>query len=691
MAACEPRLEAGRVRIEREGGVAVIVIDNPPVNAGSREVRAGLLAAVQEVTCDRSIGGVVLIGAGRSFVAGSDIREFEGPLGEPQLPEVLRAIAMSPKPFVAAIHGAALGGGFELALACDLRIAASGAQVGLPEATLGMIPGAGGTQHMPRLVGIAKAIELICAGRPVTAAEALRLGLVDAIAQGDLRQLAVARAGKHGLGKRPLGLDTVPPDPPGAITAAEKDALRSGRARPHLIAAIAAVKEAATEPYEVALAHERSVFQALRGGPEAGALRHLFFAEREAGKMPGLDLSTARTIKTVAVVGVGTMGAGIACCFADAGIRVRLADRDSACVAEALERIRTRYDARVASRRLEADEASNRLALLSGTADLDDLASADLVVEAVFEDLALKQRLFARLSSITQPGAILATNTSYLDIDRIADAMMEPRDILGLHFFNPAHAMRLLEIVRGKCTSPVALATALALSKRLGKVAVVARSSEGFIGNRLYAAYRQQCEFMLEEGAYPEEVDAALEQFGFAMGPFAVGDSSGLDIAWRMRQRLATDRDPRQRYCDIPDRLCIEGRFGRKTGAGWYRYGAPGAKPVPDPYVRSVIEAASKARALTRRRFTREEIQWRALATIVNEAGLLLAEGVAQRPSDVDVVLVNGYGFPKHEGGPLFWAQRQHPTRLRAAIDNLAEVTGFGFRRADLATLRFAK
>jgi 3-hydroxyacyl-CoA dehydrogenase len=378
------------------------------------------------------------------------------------------------------------------------------------------------------------------------------------------------------------------------------------------------------------------------------------------------------------------MGTGIAMCFADAGLPVTLVDQDDAAVARGLQRIRQAYESSVASGRLDATDAERRIARVAGAVDIAALGGADVIVEAIFEDMALKEAMFARLDAVAKPGAILATNTSYLDVDRIAAATKRPGDVLGLHFFSPAHVMRLLEVVRAAKTSPEALATALALGRKLRKLCVVAKVSEGFIGNRLYAAYRRQCEFMVEEGAMPEEVDYALEAFGFAMGPFAVADMAGLDIAWRMRQRLAATRDPRERYCPLADRLCEQGRLGRKTGAGWYRYAPEARKGEPDPIVRKIIEAASAAAGIARHRPDPDAIRWRALATLVNEAALLLAEDVAQRPSDVDLVLVNGYGFPKHEGGPLFWAGRQDRSRLHAAIDALAAATGFGFRRGNV-------
>jgi 3-hydroxyacyl-CoA dehydrogenase len=582
-----------RVRLERDGAIAVIVIDNPPVNAGSAAVREALRAAVRIVESDDAIEGAVILGAGTTFVAGSDIREFGKPLQEPQLPAVLEALAASRKPFVAAIHGAALGGGFELALGCDARIAAHDAVVGLPEVTLGMIPGAGGTQHVPRVAGLAAAIDIIGSGRRVKADEALRLGLIDAVAHGDLRAAALSHVRALRGRKRRLRDEAVPPEAPEAIAAAERAVLQAGRNRPHVAAAIAAIRTAASLPYPEALARERTVFQELRNGREAAALRHLFFAEREAPKVPGLEGVQPREIRRVGIVGAGALAAGIAIAFADTGVDVILVDTDGAA--------------------------------------LDRLDSADLVIEAGFEDLAIKQELFARLDAIAAPGALLATHTSCLDVNAIAAATSRPGDVLGMHFSSPANVMRLLEIVRADATGADAIATALAVGRTLRKVCVVARGGRGFIGNRIFAAYRQQAELMVEEGASREAVDAAIEAFGFAMGPFAVADLAGPDIAWRNRRRQASTRDPRA--------------------------------------------------------FTAEEIRGRVLLAIVNEAALLLGEGIAQRASDVDVVLVNGYGFPRHEGGPLFWAARQDPGLMRARLEELAQVCGPGFRRGPVEAL----
>jgi len=679
---------SGTARLERKGAIAILAIDNPPVNAGSTEVRRALLLAIRAVGDDPSIKAAILIGAGKTFVAGSDIREFGKPLEDPQLPHVIAAIQNCPKTFVAAIHGAALGGGFELALGCDFRVAASDAVVGFPELTLGMIPGAGGTQYAPRLMGIAAAIEMICSGRRVGAHDAVRRGLLDsAIENADLRAEAIAFALAHAGRKRVLGAETVPAEDNEAIEKAASDALRAGKNRPQIAAAIEAVKSAATLPFQEALARERAVFQKLRMGSEAAALRHLFFAERNASKVAGLDGIAPWAISRAGIVGAGTMGAGIAMCFADAGILVTLTDVNEEKVRQGLTRIRENYNRMVASGRIGASEMARRMERVTQSTGLHSLANCDLVVEAAFEDMDVKTAIFRELDRILPSGAVLASNTSYLDLDRIAAATSRPGKVVGLHFFNPAHIMKLVEIVRGAATSPETLATALAAAKRLRKLSVVARVGEGFIGNRIYAAYRRQCEFMLEEGAYPEDIDVALQEFGFAMGPFAVADSSGLDIAWVMRKRLAATRDPNERYCEIADRLCEQGRIGRKTGAGWYRYPEGARKGEPDPRTRALIEAISASKGIVRRTFATEDIRHRALVTMVNEAALLLSEGIAARPSDVDLVLVHGYGFPNHEGGPLFWASRQNRDWLLAELDTLSAVSGRGFRKGDVASL----
>jgi 3-hydroxyacyl-CoA dehydrogenase len=675
------------VRTELDGDVAVLIIDNPPINAGSLEVRAGLLAAVTTESANPQVKAMVLIGAGTTFIAGSDLREFGQPLADPQLPTVIAAIEACGKPVVAALHGAALGGGFELALGCDARVALAGTVVGLPEVTLGIIPGAGGTQRLPRLVGVPKAIELVCSGERVPAERALSLGLVDSVVAADLRAAAVDWA--RGLqGRKAVVRDRVVPDGDEAqITAAASSAMRAGKGRPAVRAAIDAVKAARTLPIDEALARERAAFQELRGSREARALRHQFFAERDAARYAPAAGVAPRPIKRVAVIGAGTMGTGIAIAVLEAGLSVELLERDQAALGRGVERIHAYFAGRVKTGRLSAQQAAERQERLRPGLDWDAVASVDLVIEAVFEELQVKREVFGQIDGLARSGAILASNTSYIDLDAIAAATTRPQDVVGLHFFSPAQVMRLLEIVRGAATSSDVLASCLQLAKALRKVAVVSGNAFGFIGNRIYAAYRRQCEFIIEEGASPQAVDAALEAFGFAMGPFAVADMSGLDIAWRMRQSTAATRDPQARYVHIPDRLCEAGRLGQKAGRGYYRYDAPGAPRQADPAVDQIIAEARAAKGIIARELPAEEITRRVLLTMVNEAALLLGEGVAQRASDVDVVLVNGYGFPKWEGGPVFWARERGADQLAADIERLALVSGPGFLRGDVRHL----
>ncbi len=674
------------VRLERDGDVAVIVIDNPPINAGSAEVRRGLLAAVQQVQQDASLVAAVLIGAGNTFIAGSDLREFGIPLAEPQLPTVIAAIESCDKSFVAALHGAALGGGFELALGCDARVAAPGTVVGLPEVTLGIVPGAGGTQRLPRIVGTARAITMVCTGERVASAAALAQGLVDEVAAGDLRAAAVAHArrlqGQAQGNKQRLRDRAVPQDDAAAVATATAAALKAGKNRPAVQAAIALVTSASKVGIDAGLAEERAVFQRLRVSREAAALRHQFFAERDSAKHPELQNIAPRAVQQVAVVGAGTMGTGIAIVALDAGFDVLLLEQDAAALDRGQTRINTHYAERVRAGKMKAAVATEREARLRASIDWTLIDKADLVIEAVFEDLAVKRQVFQRLDALARPGAVLASNTSYLDLDQIAAATSRPQDVVGLHFFSPANVMRLMEIVRGQASAPDTLATGLAVAKKLRKLPLLTGNAFGFVGNRLYAAYRRQCEFLVEEGAWPEQVDAALQRFGFAMGPFAVADLSGLDIAWRMRQAQSATRDPAARYVHIADRLCEAGRLGRKTGSGYYRYAEDG-KPMVDDTVHGLIEQARTDKGIVPRAIPDEEIVRRALLALANEAALLLAEGVAAHATDVDLALVNGYGFPRWEGGVVFWARERGDAALRTDFAWLAQVSGPGTRTGD--------
>ena len=676
----EQRAGSPFVRLEFRDKIALAVIDNPPVNASTAAMRRGIVVALSEAT-DRKARGLVLIGAGRNFISGSDLREFDGALAEPELPAVIEAIEKAPFPVVAAISGAALGGGYEVALACDARIGDSTALVGLPEVKLGILPGAGGTQRLPRLVGVARAIELIASGRRVTAAEAHELGMIDLLVRSDLLAAAMAAIGEIAPGKRLLLQRDAPPVSDAAILAAERSALSKAGSHGAAATAIEIIKNAATLDAQEALRRERDAFNRLRQSAEAKALRYGFFAERATRQAFDAFPAKPRTIEKIGLVGGGSMGAGIAMTFLAAGYPVTLVERDEEAVDAARQRVRGLLDAAVSRKRISAAVAEDCLRRIGFSAGLDALAEADVLIEAIVEDMAAKKRLFADMAAIAKPGAILASNTSYLDIGELAGVMDRPADVIGLHFFNPASIMRLVEVVRTQKSGADALAGAFRLVRRLGKIPVLANLGEGFIGNRIYASYRQQCEFLVEDGATPEEVDAAMEEFGFAMGPFKVGDLSGLDIAWARRNRLASKRDPRERHVELPDRLCKAGRFGRKTGAGWYAY-PDGPEPRSDPATGRLIEAYRREKGIVQQSFSPDDIRARALGALVNEARRVLAENIAFAPGDIDVVMVNGFGFPAWRGGPLYWAMQQDRTTIETMIEIAAAVKGSGFERA---------
>ncbi|MFG1333613.1 FAD-dependent oxidoreductase [Xanthobacter autotrophicus] len=667
-----------------QGNVAVIAIDFPPVNALSKTVRQGLLDAIGALADDASVAAIVISGGPGRFIAGADIREMSQPPDAPFLPDVVAAMDACAKPVVAAIAGAALGGGCEIALACDLRLGGPKALVGLTETRLGLIPGAGGTQRLPRLVGVAQAIALICEGRVLKAGDALALGLLDEVVEGDLFAEAIARA--PGVTKRRLSELPVPAGDDAAEEAAIARARKGAKGVPAIAEAIRVIRAAGEAEFTTGLAAERAAFLALRESAEAKALRHLFFAEREAGKVPGLESVAPRPLEAVAVIGAGTMGAGIAVALADAGLAVTLVERDGEAAAAGLQRLADLYARQVKSGRLTQAQGAERRARVTPTADWSRLAAADLVVEAAFEDMDVKADIFRRLDAVAKPGAVLATNTSYLDLDAIAAETSRPQDVVGLHFFAPANVMKLLEVVRPARTAPDVIATALALAKRMGKQPVVAGNCDGFIGNRIYALYRRHAEVLVEDGASPQEVDAALEAYGFAMGIFAVSDMSGLDIAYAMRKRRAATRDPAERYVAIADRLVEQGRLGRKTGAGWYAYDAAGGKSA-DPVVEVLIAEARAEKAIVPRSFTPEQIQRRLLAVMANEGAKALAEGIALRASDIDLAFVHGYGFPRTKGGPM-WAADQ--MGLRAVVTEVEAAHAAGGAGSEPAPLLLA-
>ncbi len=677
------------VTVERHGDVAVIIIDNPPVNALSIPLRRALLAAVQAVAADHGVHAAVIACAGRTFVAGADIREFDLPPPEVTTGTVNAAIEAAGKPFVAALHGTALGGGFELALACHARIMAPDARVGLPESRIGLIPGAGGTQRAPRLAGAIAALDLVTSGRHVPADEALKLGLVDEIAT-DLRRVAMERARELAArGTPPRARDRAVPDIAAAEARAAFDAAVAAatrRARGALapVAAAAAVGWAIDLPFDEGLERERLASLALRSGPQCRALRYLFHAERVAARMPPGEGHDARPwpVRACGVVGGGTMGAGIALALADAGLEVTLVEASAEAARAAESRICLVYERQVKSGRLTEEVLETRMGRIRFTTDLGALADVALVIEAVVEQLDVKLDVFRRLSAIVRRDCVLASNTSYLDINLLADVVDAPERVLGLHFFSPAHVMKLLEIVRGGRTVPEALATALALARRIGKLAVIAGVGEGFIGNRIFSRWRQQCDFLLEDGAYPQEIDAALEAHGFAMGPYAVADLAGLDIGWATRKRLAPKRDKRARDVPIADWICELGRFGQKTGAGYYRH-TNGRREV-DPVVTALVERASAARGIVRRAVPAAELIERVHAAMVNEAAKILGEGIAQRPSDIDVVLVHGYGYPAWRGGPMHEADGVGVAAMLRRIEAIHAGNGVGWEPAPL-------
>jgi len=666
----------------RTEDIAVVTIDNPPVNAGSHAVRQGLLQALTEIAATQGLAGVVLIGAGKTFIAGSDIKEFGAPLSEPQLPAVIAAIEALPLPVAAAIHGAALGGGYELTLGCDLRVAHRKAVGGLPEGSLGMFPGARGPPRLPRLTGIAKAIEVICDSRRVPAEEALKIGMIDAISDGDLLQDTIAALRKFNR-KRRLGDEPVPAFDLAQAKDVAKKAVAKAKGRPAAVQAADLVLLASQKPFGEALTIERAAFQEIRVSLEAFAIRHLFFAERKASKIDNVS-DGKLTLERCAVIGAGTMGAGIAYALLNAGLTVTVVEQGRDALAAGKARLEGLLSVDLDRKRLTVERAEQLRGRLAFADDLAAVAAVDLVIEAVYEDIAVKKQLVGRLGEIVKPGAIVATNTSYLDVDELAAVLPHPERFLGLHFFSPAHIMKLLEVVRGKATSDATLAIGLALAKRLGKQAVVAGNAYGFIGNRIYNAYRRHSEFLIQDGATPEAVDRAMTAFGMAMGPFAVTDLSGLDIAYRMRKATAASRDPKARYVDIADRLCEAGRIGRKSGAGYYTY-ADG-KPAIDPIVAGIIATSRKEAGVTPRAIDDDEIRARCLGAMVNDAALLLSEGVAQRASDIDVTLVHGYGFPRWTGGPLWWAAHVSPDVLADALAKTAKAEGATFRAGDVAS-----
>ncbi len=670
------------VRYTVEDGVAVIIVDNPPVNALSQAVRAGLAAAVERFEADADAAVAVICGEGRTFIAGADIREFGKPMAEPFLPDVIDRIETCTKPVVASLHGTALGGGLEVALGCHARVALASAKVGLPEVTLGILPGAGGTQRLPRLAGAEAALDLITSGRHAAAVEALKLGIVDAVAEGEdplAAGLAFARTmiANGNKGRRSGEID------PGArdeVLFADWRAKTKKSARGQIspMVAIDAIEAAYDLPFAEGMARERELFKELMASDQRAGLIHAFFAERAVAKIPEAEAAGPREIASIGVIGGGTMGSGIAVAALNAGLPVTLVERDEA----SLERARGIVDKLLDDgvRRGKLSEARRDQILsrdFSVATDYLALAETDLVIEAVFEDMDVKKDVFRRLDGIAKAGAILATNTSYLDVNEIAAATSRPQDVIGFHFFSPAHVMRLLEVVVADKTAADVVATGFALAKKLRKVAVRAGVCDGFIGNRLLNTYRKAADYMVEDGASPYQIDAALVAFGFPMGPFAVSDLAGLDIAWAGRKRRAATRDPRERTVGIADRICERGWFGQKTGRGYYLYEPGARRGSPDPEVEAIIAAEREAKGIVPRSFTDEEIVSRYMAAMINEAAKIVEEDIALRPLDVDVTMIAGYGFPRWRGGPMHYADRLGLDAVLAELRRLSAEDAF--------------
>ena len=667
------------VHAARQGAVLVVRIDNPPVNALGAAVRQGLLQALDQADADAQVRAVLLVGEGRAFIGGADIREFGQPPLPPALPDVCDRIEASGKIVVASLHGAALGGGLEVALAAHYRVALPAATLGLPEVSLGLLPGAGGTQRAPRLMGARAAAELMLAGQALSAQAALLAGLVDRAVDGP-SALGAGLAYAEEL----LARDAPPrrtrdlaiPDAATALADLDKLAAETARKSRGLFSPLKIVEcvRAAVElPFDEGLARERTLFLECLASPQRRGLVHAFFAERETAKVPEARAAKPRAIGSVGVVGGGTMGAGIAVAMLDAGLPVTMVERDDASLARGRANVEKVYAGLVAKGRIDAEAKARVLARLTGSISYDAFAGVDLVVEAVFEDMAVKKAVLAQLDRVCKPGAVLATNTSYLDIDEIAASVSRPQDVVGLHFFSPANIMKLLEIVVPAKVSADVVATAFELAKKLRKVPVRAGVCDGFIGNRILAVHRQAADHLLEDGASPYQIDRAVREFGYPIGPFQMSDLAGGDIGWAARKRRAATRDPHARYVHVADRLCELGWFGQKTGRGWYVYADGARAGAEDPQVLAIVDEERRKAGVAPRGFSDEDILRRYLAAMINEGANVVQERIALRPLDVDVVMLHGYGFPRHRGGPMHYADSVGLAKVLADIREFAK------------------
>ena len=681
------------VDYRNDGDVAVITFNNPPVNAISQALRHELHDALLRLAGDDSARAAVLIGANNTFVAGADIRDFGKPVTPPLTPQVLGMMDESSKPIVAAIDGPALGGGLEIAMACHARIATPRARLGLPEVNLGILPGAGGTQRLPRLVGAEVALDMMLTGKHISTRRGIEIGLIDAEAEGDLLAAAVTLA-RTLAGKPPRVTaqlqDKIAGTDPEIFARIRKQNERKWKFLFSPWKIVECVEKACSVPFAEGMAFEFQAYTETQASPQRPALVHLFFAEREAAKVPDVPRDfRAPPVRSAAIVGAGTMGGGIAMSFANVGIPVRLLEVSQDGLDAGMKRIRDNYGISVSRGSISAEQMEQRIALITPTLDYAEIGDADVVIEAVFEDMDVKQNVFRRLDEVMKPGALLGTNTSTLDIDQVAGVTKRPEDVIGMHFFSPANVMKLLENVRGAKTSPQTIGRAMALAKQIGKVPVLAGNCDGFIGNRILATYGRECDFLLEEGATPWGIDEPLKAFGFPMGLYLMRDMAGLDVGWRIRKYREQFRDKSERYSPIADRICELGRFGQKTGAGYYKY--EGRNASPDPEIEQLIVDVSRELGIERKPISDEEVVWRVLSAMVNEGAKIVGEGIAIRASDVDVTYIFGYGFPRHQGGPMFWAERQGLAKVLEYIRRLHAEQGERWAPAPLLELAVAE
>lgn len=671
---------AAQVAREQHGDILLVSIDNPPVNALGVDVRRGLLEAIEAADADPAVKAVLIVGAGRNFIGGADIREFGKPPMAPALPDVCNRIEASTKPVVAAINGVALGGGLEVALSAHYRVALPTAKFGLPEVALGLLPGAGGTQRTPRLIGAQAALDLMLTGRHASAKEAEKLGLVDRIVEGDdpvavgltyAQELLDAKAPVRRTRDAEALADRAAQS--AVVDAARADTAKKSRGLFSPLKIVDAVQGAIDLPFDEGLALERKLFIECLDSPQRAGLVHAFFAERETAKSPETRDAKPRAIASVGIVGGGTMGAGIAVAALDAGLPVTMIERDEDALARGRKNVEKVYDGLVKKGRMTEEGKTAVMARWTGSTAYDALANVDLVIEAVFEEMGVKKAVFAELDRVCKQGAVLATNTSYLDINEIADSVSRPQDVIGLHFFSPANIMKLLEIVVPAKVANDVVATAFELAKKLKKTPVRAGVCDGFIGNRILAVYGQAAHYMMEDGASPYQIDKALRDFGYPMGPFQVSDLAGGDIGWATRKRRAATRDPKARYVQIADRIAERGWFGQKTGRGYYLYPEGARIGTPDPEVEAIIDAERERAGVTPREFLDEEIVRRYLAAMINEGANVVHQGIALRPLDVDVTFVHGYGFPRYRGGPMKYADTVGLPKILADIQEFAK------------------